>query len=276
MAEPKARELGELVDVGEQRVVELRVLEVQLDDLIGGREQHGHVLVDDARSGGVDAHDEMRIGLRHLPHEEARAIQAIDERRVGTDVGRGGLVLRRARREAELGREQRLDLGLDADLGDRLRVRRARIDPPAHDLDLIVGQRRLALGRHELLVVVRQADPAVELAHVRLARGDHAARVAALEQRLVRRHVEPVLALVRVVARHAAALEHRVHDVEERVGRGEARRPRPHLDAEQRAQRARRVLEQERRAVREVAAEMAGDRDERYRDDPRRDVDSFI
>src|SRR5690606_29729794 len=58
--------------------------------------------------------------------------------------------------EADLGADQRFDVGRHVELGQRRAARRARCDPPFDDAHLVAGQRRLAFGRHERIVARRE------------------------------------------------------------------------------------------------------------------------
>src|SRR5690606_23412819 len=109
--------------------------------------------------------------------------------------------------EAELGANQPPDLGRDLHLRHRRAPRRASRDPPLDDAHLLGGQRRLALCRHERVVVRRQRDPIIQLAVVRPAGDDGAARLAPSSHAVVARQVELALALVAVVAARAALIQ---------------------------------------------------------------------
>ena len=66
----------------------------------------------------------------------------------------------------------------------------------------------------------------MQLARFEVAGHDRAARVAADERRVIALDAEAAVAFVVVVARAAALLEQRLHDVEIRIGSRDARRRR--------------------------------------------------
>src|SRR6185295_15364509 len=101
---------------------------------------------------------------------------------------------------------------------DGAAVLRARRDPPTNDVSLSRRQRRLAFGRHELVVLRVERNTTQQLRQLRVPGDDHLAALTATHDAGIRREHEAVFLLVLVVTALTVLFEDRSDDVDERVG----------------------------------------------------------
>ena len=133
-------------------------------------------------------------------------------------------------RELGLGFFLRLVLGGEHDTGG---PDSAFGDPAADHIDL-GGRQRAVLGRHDIVMLLRQSEALDEFALGDVDADESVATFSALEEGLAGGHEQLTLGLVRVVALQALALEDRAHFVEGDGGGGSERRQ---ADGEQGEQR---------------------------------------